>query len=101
MGDPAGARQKCTANIGEIDGTLMLVEPFANHKVEDNLNPLGGISPRLMSSSYDQHSNAGCICSLYRYRLIFGSVYNLARRISVLEDTFSDISVPDLTGYLI
>ena len=43
-----------------------------------------------MSSSYDQHSNAGCICSLYRYRLIFGSVYNLARRISVLEDTFSD-----------
>ena len=42
---------KCTANIGEIDGTLMLVEPFANHKVEDNLNPLGGISPMILDSN--------------------------------------------------
>ena len=25
------------------DGTLMIVEPFANDKVEDNLNPLGRV----------------------------------------------------------
>jgi ubiquinone/menaquinone biosynthesis C-methylase UbiE len=42
MGDPAGAaahvRQALAAN-----GTWMIVEPFANDNVEDNLNPIGRV----------------------------------------------------------
>ena len=40
MGDPGGA----CAHVHEAldpDGTLMLVEPFAGDRVEDNLNPVG------------------------------------------------------------
>jgi len=42
MGDPVGAikhvRETMTA-----DGTCMLVEPFANDRLEDNLNPVGRV----------------------------------------------------------
>ena len=42
MGDPAGA----SAHVRESlvpDGTWMIVEPFANDKLEDNLNPIGRV----------------------------------------------------------
>lgn len=41
MGDPVGAARHALQTLKKKDGTLMLVEPFANDKVEDNLNPLG------------------------------------------------------------
>src|SRR5262249_43323203 len=40
MGDPGGAAKHVLQSIGS-DGTWLLVEPFANDKVEENLNPLG------------------------------------------------------------
>jgi 2-polyprenyl-3-methyl-5-hydroxy-6-metoxy-1,4-benzoquinol methylase len=42
MGDPEGAARHVRASLAP-DGTFMLVEPFANDKVEDNLNPVGRI----------------------------------------------------------
>ncbi|HEY3827849.1 MAG TPA: class I SAM-dependent methyltransferase [Solirubrobacteraceae bacterium] len=42
MGDPVGA----SAHVHETlapDGTWMIVEPFANDRVEDNLNPVGRV----------------------------------------------------------
>ena len=41
MGNPAGAARHVLQTLKKKDGTWMLVEPFANDKVEDNLNPLG------------------------------------------------------------
>ena len=42
MGDPVGAlRHVCQAIAS--DGTCMIVEPFANDQLEDNLNPVGRI----------------------------------------------------------
>ena len=41
MGDPVGAAKHPLQTLKNKDGTLMLVEPFANNKVEDNLNPIG------------------------------------------------------------
>jgi len=40
MGDPLGAAAHVRETIGR-DGTWLLVEPFANDTVEDNLNPVG------------------------------------------------------------
>ncbi len=40
MGDPEGAA-KHVRNALEPDGTWMIVEPFANDKLQDNLNPIG------------------------------------------------------------
>jgi SAM-dependent methyltransferase len=42
MGDPTGALTHSLRSI-KADGTLMIVEPFANDKLEDNLNPIGRI----------------------------------------------------------
>lgn len=42
MGDPVGAAQHVLKSLAP-DGTWMLVEPFANDKLEDNLNPIGRI----------------------------------------------------------
>jgi len=42
MGDPTGAASHVLSTL-KPDGILMIVEPFANDKVEDNLNPLGRI----------------------------------------------------------
>ncbi|MGH7819922.1 MAG: class I SAM-dependent methyltransferase, partial [Candidatus Binatia bacterium] len=42
MGDPVGAARHVRESL-EPDGTWMLVEPFANDRVEDNLNPIGRI----------------------------------------------------------
>ena len=41
MGDPTGAAKHALRTLKNKVGTLMLVEPFANDKIEDNLNPLG------------------------------------------------------------
>lgn len=41
MGDPIGAAKHVLKTLKKKNGTLMLVEPFANDKVEDNLNPIG------------------------------------------------------------
>jgi SAM-dependent methyltransferase len=42
MGDPVGAAAHVLSSL-KSDGTWMIVEPFANDKVEDNLNPIGRI----------------------------------------------------------
>ncbi|HWN99476.1 MAG TPA: class I SAM-dependent methyltransferase [Blastocatellia bacterium] len=43
MGDPVGAAAHVLGTI-KSDGSWMIVEPFANDKVEDNLNPLGRLA---------------------------------------------------------
>ena len=40
MGHPDRALQHAVASMA-ADGTIMLVEPFANDKLEDNINPVG------------------------------------------------------------
>jgi SAM-dependent methyltransferase len=40
MGDPVGAASHVRQSLAP-DGTWMIVEPFANDRVEDNLNPVG------------------------------------------------------------
>ena len=42
MGDPVGAAANIRANLAP-EGTLMLIEPFANDRLEDNFNPVGRI----------------------------------------------------------
>ncbi|MDQ6701058.1 MAG: methyltransferase domain-containing protein [Acidobacteriota bacterium] len=42
MGDPAGASKHVFQSLKK-DGTWMIVEPFANDRVEDNLNPVGRV----------------------------------------------------------
>jgi hypothetical protein len=42
MGDPIGAAAHVIKSL-KPDGTWMIVEPFANDKLEDNLNPIGRI----------------------------------------------------------
>jgi 2-polyprenyl-3-methyl-5-hydroxy-6-metoxy-1,4-benzoquinol methylase len=40
MGDPVGALRHIRETLDD-DGVFMMVEPFANDKTEDNLNPIG------------------------------------------------------------
>lgn len=40
MGDPVGAARHVRQSLA-ADGTWMIVEPFANDRLEDNLNPVG------------------------------------------------------------
>ena len=42
MGDPVGAVRHVRETISD-EGTVMLVEPFAGDRLEDNLNPIGRI----------------------------------------------------------
>jgi SAM-dependent methyltransferase len=42
MGDPVGAAAHVRRSLGR-EGTWMLVEPFANDAVEENLNPVGRV----------------------------------------------------------
>jgi SAM-dependent methyltransferase len=42
MGDPIGAARHVRQSLAE-DGTWMIVEPFANDALEENLNPVGRI----------------------------------------------------------
>jgi SAM-dependent methyltransferase len=41
MEDPQGAAAHALKMLKKPDGTVMIVEPFANDKLEDNLNPIG------------------------------------------------------------
>jgi SAM-dependent methyltransferase len=43
MGNPSAAAQRVLQTLKNKNGTWMLVEPFANDKVGDNLNPLGRV----------------------------------------------------------
>jgi SAM-dependent methyltransferase len=43
MGNPAEVARHVLQTLKKKDGTCMLVEPFANDKLEDNLNPLGRV----------------------------------------------------------
>lgn len=42
MGDPVGAAKHVRASLNK-DGTWMIVEPFANDELKDNLNPVGRV----------------------------------------------------------
>jgi ubiquinone/menaquinone biosynthesis C-methylase UbiE len=42
MGDPLGAARRIRSTLA-ADGTWLIVEPFANDRVEDNLNPVGRV----------------------------------------------------------
>jgi len=42
MGDPVGVSRHARGAI-RGDGTAMIVEPFANDRIEDNLNPVGAV----------------------------------------------------------
>jgi len=42
MGDPVGAARHVLASLA-ADGTWMIVEPFANDELADNLNPVGRV----------------------------------------------------------
>lgn len=42
MGDPIGVSRHARTALRQ-DGTAMIVEPFANDRVEDNLNPVGRV----------------------------------------------------------
>ncbi len=42
MGDPVGASAHIRETLAD-DGTWMIVEPFANDRVEENLNPVGRV----------------------------------------------------------
>ena len=42
MGDPVGAAAHVRESLAE-DGTWMIVEPFANDQLKDNLNPVGRV----------------------------------------------------------
>jgi SAM-dependent methyltransferase len=42
MGDPVGAAKHVRETLAD-DGTWMIVEPFANDSVQDNLNPVGRV----------------------------------------------------------
>ena len=42
MGDPVGAARHVRSRLAP-DGTWMIVEPFANDAVEENLNPVGRV----------------------------------------------------------
>jgi hypothetical protein len=62
MGDPAGACAHARAHLAP-GGTLMLIEPFANDDLADNLNPVGaayyGFSTLLCTpGSLSQHVGA-------------------------------------------
>jgi SAM-dependent methyltransferase len=41
MGDPSGAAAHALKSLKKPDGVVMIVEPFANDKIEDNLNLIG------------------------------------------------------------
>jgi hypothetical protein len=44
MGNPSGAAKHVLQTLRKKDGTWMLVEPFANDRLEDNLNPVGRLN---------------------------------------------------------
>ena len=50
MPDPLAAARHIRESL-KPDGTFLLVEPFANDRVEDNINPLAGCTTQHRPSS--------------------------------------------------
>jgi hypothetical protein len=44
MEDPQGTAAHALKSVKKPDGTVMIVEPFANDKLEDSLNPVGRLN---------------------------------------------------------
>jgi hypothetical protein len=40
LGDPVGALARCRKAL-KLDGKVLLVEPYAGDRLEENLNPIG------------------------------------------------------------
>ena len=73
MGDPVGALQHSRDALAP-DGAIMLVEPFANDKLSDNLNPVGRMYYAASTlictpSSLDQEVGAGLGAQAGEHRL--------------------------------
>ncbi len=78
MGDPVGAARHALQAL-RPDGNCMLVEPFANDKVEDNLNPVGRV--------YYGASSQICVpVSLARNGPALGAQAGEARLRAVMEE---------------
>ena len=78
MGDPVGAARHALLAL-KPDGHCMLVEPFANDKVEDNLNPVGRV--------YYGASSQICVpVSLARNGPALGAQAGEARLRAVMEE---------------
>jgi SAM-dependent methyltransferase len=64
MGDPVGAAKHVLQSLAK-DGTWMIVEPFANDQMKDNLNPLGrayyGFSTLLCTPCSRSQETALCL----------------------------------------
>jgi SAM-dependent methyltransferase len=64
MGDPVGAAKHVLQSLAK-DGTWMIVEPFANNELKDNLNPVGrafyGFSTLLCTPSSRSQEVALCL----------------------------------------
>ena len=80
MGDPEGAVRHARSAIA-ADGTVLLVEPFAGDRVEDNLNPIGrafyGFSTvicTMASKAQEVGLALGAQTGEARWRGIFGQV---------------------------
>jgi hypothetical protein len=67
MGDPVAAAAHAAKRLAP-DGTVMLVEPFANDRVEDNISPWRGSStpPRPRSAARMRSPKAAAWCSARR-----------------------------------
>ena len=63
MGDPVGASRHVREALKPA-GTWMIVEPYANDKLEDNLNPIGRIfySASTLICTPASRAQAGCMC---------------------------------------
>ena len=57
MEDPQGAAAHALQTLKEPDGVVMIVDPFAADKLEDNLNPVGRrFMPLQLWVVYQHHS---------------------------------------------
>ena len=63
MGDPVGASRHVREAL-KPEGARMTVEPYANDKLEDNLNPVGCIfySASTLICTPASRAQAGCMC---------------------------------------
>jgi 2-polyprenyl-3-methyl-5-hydroxy-6-metoxy-1,4-benzoquinol methylase len=61
MGDPAGAIRHAAATLAP-DGTVLLVEPMAGRRVEDNLNPVGRVMSGFSVLCCTPNALAACDC---------------------------------------
>jgi 2-polyprenyl-3-methyl-5-hydroxy-6-metoxy-1,4-benzoquinol methylase len=87
MGDPAGAAAHVRRSL-KPDGSWMIVEPYANERVEENLNPVGRIfysastmicTPNAMSQNGGHALGAQVPESEWR-RIILGAGFGSFRR---------------------